>query len=357
MHKYYYNKVVDALLVGGVVERVAYLVGQRSFGYRLTDRFRYDKHVRIEAKDPRLIDRLLLFHQQAEYDRLSRMKPVHLALERLQQQLTIDGDQAREIIDSLPADCNPWDCQGLLVRDIEDKEFHVNVGRYGRLSNNITAMKREIRPALRIGSNELHHVDIRCCQPALIGRVVKQAAENKQETYKGQEESGGIYDAPRKPLYSGDFTLFCELVQTGEFYDFLLPRLKSGKDPRLTRDELKKRVLADVIAKRKANKFGAEYPSDVEDTFSELFPFVYQFIKQFNKDGWEHENLIRRLQQEESKLVIETVAADLVSRYPDLFLLTLHDAIFTTEPNIPIVVNAFKKGFDIIGFPMDLKVE
>ncbi|WP_146371136.1 hypothetical protein [Symmachiella macrocystis] len=87
-----------------------------------------------------------------------------------------------------------------------------------------------------------------------------------------------------------------------------------------------------------------------------MFPSVYQFIREINRDGWEHENLIRRLQQEESKLVIETVAADLIARHPEVFVLTLHGAIFTTASGIPVVVGAFEAAFDQIGYPMSLKV-
>ena len=378
MHKHHYHHVVDALLERGAVERVAYEVGKRSFGYRLAERFRDDKHVRIAAEDPRLIDRLRLFHEQAELARQSRMKPVHFALERHQQRLTIDGDQARDIIASLPQRSNPWDCQGVLVRDIEDRDFHVNVGRFGRLSNNITSMKREIRPALRLQSEPLHHVDIRCCQPALIGKAARdtagQAGHSTAEQDKrgrvngeaymmpqhGQQGKHGksqqICDAPDPPYHGGDLDVYCELVQSGRFYDFLLSKLEIETCSNFTRDEVKKRFLADVVAKRKANRHGAEYPSDVEDTFRRLFPTVWRFVRAVNRNGWEHENLIRRLQQEESKLVIETVAAELIARHPELFVLTLHDAIFTTASGIPVVVGAFEAAFDQIGYRMDLKV-
>mgnify|MGYP000113780704 CR=1 FL=1 len=43
---------------------------------------------------------------------------------------------------------------------------------------------------------------------------------------------------------------------------------------------------ADVVAKRKANVRGAEYPSDVEDVFREAFPTVWRFIRHVNRDGW-----------------------------------------------------------------------
>ena len=129
--------------------------------------------------------------------------------------------------------------------------------------------------------------------------------------------------------------------------------LNCGK---IDKDWVKKKFLSDVIAKRKTNRFGSEYPSDLEACFRRLFPCVYHFIRKFNNDGWEHANLIRELQRQESSLVIETVAANLVNSHPGVFLMTLHDAIFTIEEYIPIVVQAFEDAFEQNGYPMSLKV-
>ena len=145
-------------------------------------------------------------------------------------------------------------------------------------------------------------------------------------------------------------------MQSGEFYDFMVAKLRTGSCPGLTRDEFKRRFLADVIAKRKANHRGSEYPSAVEDCFRKLFPSVYRFIRDINRDGWEHANLIRELQRQESKLVIETVAADLLTQRPGLFVLTLHDAIFTAPQGISAVVSAFDEAFRKIDYPMSLRV-
>ena len=153
-----------------------------------------------------------------------------------------------------------------------------------------------------------------------------------------------------------DLDDYCQLVQSGRFYDFMLSQLETQSCLSSTRDELKRRFLADVIAKRKANDRGAEYPSEIEDCFGRWFPSVYRFIRAVNRDGWEHANLIRELQRLESHLVIETVAADLLSRHPRLFVLTLHDAIFTQPRSIPAVVRAFDAAFDKMNFPMTLKV-
>ena len=41
---------------------------------------------------------------------------------------------------------------------------------------------------------------------------------------------------------------------------------------------------------------------------------------------------------------------------PHVFVLTLHDEIFTTARGIPVVVGAFEAAFDPIEYPMTLKV-
>jgi len=49
-------------------------------------------------------------------------------------------------------------------------------------------------------------------------------------------------------------------------------------------------------------------------------------------------------------------AFDLLTREPQLFVLTLHDAIFTVPQGIPAIVSAFDAAFQEIEFPMTLKV-
>ena len=337
-----YSRVIDAMLDSGVVDRVSYLVGVKSFGYRLSERFVNDKHVRVAATDGRLIKRLEAFYAEQEKDRRSRMRPVHEALERHQQRLSIDRDHAAEILARLPPKSNPWDTQNILIQDIVNKDFRLSIGTYGRVSNNITSLKRELRQALRLGKDPLSNVDIRCCQPALLGKLAQEATEQQRAT------SGACnYDVQ----CGGDIGSFGNLVQMGEFYEFMVVKLSNRSCPVFTRNEVKERFMKDILAKR------GNYPSLVEDLFCELFPTVYRFIRHVNKDGSEHANLIRRLQRAESDLVIHTVAADLAVRRPGMFFLTLHDSIFATEQDIPFVVEAFETAFKRYEFSMSLKVE
>ena len=144
---------------------------------------------------------------------------------------------------------------------------------------------------------------------------------------------------------------YCSLTQSGEFYDFLVYEM-SG----MTRSEIKKRFLCDVLAKRKASKAGAEYRSDIEDRFAALFPPVYRYIRATNKHGWEHANLIRQLQRAESDLVIGRVCEGLRLRHPKMFVLTLHDAIYSTEQNMTKIRAEFGRAFDETGYPMSLSL-
>ena len=346
MYQESYSKVIAALRLGGAVERFPYQVGEKSFGFRLSARFVGDKHVRVPATDRRLIARLDAFHAQAAVERDSRMKPVHRLLEERQTGLQIHGNEARRILAELPSSCNPFDVQGTLISDIERGEFHCNVGRYGRFTNNITSLKRELRDSLHVEGERLASVDIACAQPALLGKIIASATTAGHEpTGRGDGRKGGKQS---KGKYDPSVRDFMSLVQSGEFYDFMVERLWGSG---ISREEFKRRFLCDVLAKK------GRYPSEVESVFRELFPAVYHFIRAENRNGREHANLIRRLQGEEASFVIETVAADLVQRHRSMLVVTLHDAIFTTLDEVPNVVQAFHRGFERSGFPMSLKIK
>lgn len=337
--------VVEALLEGDAVERFPYTPGLRSFGYRLSRRFVADRHVRIEATDARLIARLKLLHGLQEAESTKRMLPVHRALARQQRRLRIHAGTARDILKSLPPKSNEFDCQGILVGDIERREFRLNVGHYGRVANSITSLKRELRQTLHVDGQPLGHVDLSCAQPAFVARIMQHDGTDSREgtdrqTGRGTKQSK--YDLRADD--AADYADYRKLVCAGSLYDTLLRELH-GHD--ISRDDVKRRFLADVIAKK------GSYPSVVEGVFRQLFPSVHEWIRGVNRD--DHATLIRLLQREESKLVIEDVAADLLTRHPWLFVLTLHDALFAQKQHLPVVEDAFHRAFARTGFSLTLK--
>lgn len=355
--------VIRALAKEQVVIRDFYIPREKCYGYRLGDRFKNDGHVRIAIRNPRLVRALKRLRERFHEQQLSRMQEVHHHLKRLQYGLAIDVDHAYEILKSIPTANNLFGSQGFLIAEIARRQMHFSVGKYGRVSNSITNLSRPVRAALTHKGEPLHYVDISCCQPALLGQMVSVSSrrfKKGRRQQEGEDRKGIIYDAEKRPSDrwfapeprdpSEDLRRYCELTQQGEFYEFLESDVRG-----MTRAKIKQRFLTDVIAKRKANKRGHEYPSQLEDRFKEIFPTVYQFIRMTNCDGWEHKNLIRELQRAESNLVIGQVSEGLRQRHPEMFFLTLHDAIYSTEGNMPAIVSEFERAFEINGFSMRLK--
>ena len=356
MHQDTYKDVNTALRDGGAIERSSYKVGGHSFGYRLSERFAKDRHVRVAATDRRLIRSLRRFYEARAAKQQTLMKPVHYALAKLQEQLSIHGDQAREFLSRNP-ESNKYDMQGILIAKIERRDFHTSVGQYGRVSNNITSLSKEVRRLLHVEGEPLGCCDISCCQPALLARLYELRGkplcsgeqERKGAQLRNYDSSLGEhvhYDSSFGDFENDDFVRYRSLAQRGQLYDFMMGEMP-GKN--ISREKLKKNFMSAVLAKKN------QYSSDVEDLFRELFPTVYEFVRVTNKDGKEHENLIRLLMRAESQFVIETVAADLVTRFPGVFFLTLHDAIYSTAQHLPKIKEAFDRAFELTGFPMQLK--
>jgi hypothetical protein len=335
--------LVDSMIEREILDRrSAYQVGMQSFGYRIHRRFLADKHALTPASDGRLIRALERYKARARAIQYANWQQVHFDLEARQRGLTIDIEQADDIISSLPAESNPFDIQRIIASNIFERKHRLTLGTRGRVSNSITSMKREVRAALRDNKNKkLASVDIKNAQPAFLGQEAKQATETKVTQYDCR--------------FGADLRIFIEQTSAGALYEALMQLMADSGKTTTTRDEIKKRFLCDVIAKRKANADGAEYPSDLEDAFARNYPNVFYFIRAVNRDGWEHKNLIRLLQRREVDLVIHRVAAGLMAKSQSLFV-TLHDSIFTGIDSTDEVEREFRDAFSERGIKMALKV-
>ena len=212
-------------------------------------------------------------------------------------------------------------------------------------------MKREIRSALRCAGMPLAGVDISFAQPCLLSLLIRFCQKNVPS-----------YDAaPWLPLLPPvvpcpSVALFSAACLSGELFG-ILGMLLQDAGVVWSRDKVKKRFLADVLAKKKANAAGAEYPSVIEKIFRTEFPGVWKFIRDVNEDGWEHARLIRLLQQLEAWLVIEQVCGRFVQRYPGEFLISLHDAVYCRPEMLGALVDSFEYVFSELDFRPRLKVE
>jgi hypothetical protein len=366
--------LVEAMIGENVLERSPYYqIGAKSYGYRLHCRFARDHHTTTAATDRRLIRAIGRARDAARERQAARWLPVHFALAERQYGLRIDIDEAEEIISGLPAKSNPYDVQRILVRNIDQGMYRLSVGKWGRVSNSITSLKREVRSALRYKGQKLRSADLKCSQPAFLGQETNQPITNQTHNDCRFDWSGGGCRAWESKI-PDDLARFVEATSEGVFYEVFAELMAADGHPAMERNKIKEGVLKDVIAKakpcntkrakasrRKAGNVdavlsGAEYPSIVEDTFRRHFPTTYRFIRQANKDGWEHQNVIRLLTMRESGLVIHRVASGLMSRQSRL-ILTLHDSIFTPADSIHHAEREFRDAFAERKIKMQLKIE
>ncbi|HBJ37241.1 MAG TPA: hypothetical protein DDZ51_21290, partial [Planctomycetaceae bacterium] len=304
--------VIEALTERDVLDRDFYKCGQKSYGYMLHPRFVADRAAMTECRDRRLMRAWAKYRQQGRDAQMARWQQVHHDLAAQQWRLGIDLDQAMEIIASLEQEDNQYDAQRILVSDIAERRFRLSVGTWGRVSNNITSLKRELRKSLRFHGRPLEQVDRKNSQPTFLSHLVQRnpiQPTNRPDPQTHYDSENQIREKSRR---------YAEATGEGLFYEHFADLLekedvKMPAEPN-RRDWIKRRVMADVLAKRRT-KNGGEYASDVENVFRKYFPAEWRYARTLNRTGAvdEHANLIRRLQREESGLVIHDVAVGVIA--------------------------------------------
>lgn len=358
-----YAKMIQRLRDGGVVERSLYCVGERCFGYRLTDSYLAQRPRLVRVTHPTIRNKIARERWRHEAEQAGRRKPIHAALDNAQRGLSI-LPVARDFLDSLPPKSRL--CQRVHVDRLERGELPFSVSSTGRVFNALAGLQRELRRYVRLCGEPIGCVDIRNSQPALLG----EALATRQNPHNGPK-GASTYSRPGEPapprtclpplplslspvVPSGVFCLpsdglvqdilglggFVELVRSGLLYD----RLAEWAE--VSRPVAKRRFLVDVLAKL------GDYPSEVEKAFAERFPGVREAIRQINRES--HCEAVRFLQRVESWLVVETVSPFLVGRVP---IVTLHDAVYARVRDMGMVEDSFNEALERIGWSLTLKQE
>jgi hypothetical protein len=165
---------------------------------------------------------------------------------------------------------------------------------------------------------------------------------------------------------SREFALFCELVKSGLLYERLADECRKAdvaipEGAGSARDWCKRRLLVDFLAKRtfatpgdqRQDKRRMNYDSEIGRVVFSLFPLLYDAVKTVNQE--DEATLIRLLQAGEAWFIFNQVCNRLV--HADVPVVTVHDAIFTAEANVPTVVDAFSEAGREIGFTFQTKRE
>jgi hypothetical protein len=136
-----------------------------------------------------------------------------------------------------------------------------------------------------------------------------------------------------------DVKLFCSLAIEGKLYEYIHHELKLED-----RKQAKKIMMVVAFSSPKFN-------SNQKTQFKELFPNVYQFIADYNKqnDG----RFAVCLQNKESKIFIDGLMNILIRK--GYFVLTKHDSLIIREKDRVEIQQLVKDYFDVINFKATIK--
>ena len=336
------KKVRDTLEEAGDIEvNHKYIKGEQSKGHRLNDQYKDDPYRRVEITTPRLQRSIIRWRHQ---DHIEVTQPVHLWLRKWLHRVNFDFNAAVQLVENKE--------QMLHCLSMNDPERRFSVCKYGRVHTNITNMARHLRKCLTFNECQLHELDLVNSQPFFLGLVLLSYYRNGKKIGSVRnvkwlqsllrpavQECAERQLPPHQPLHY-DRNLFYlldthEIMATLELLGgFSFPEdvrhyldiacrgrlYETFQDNGMSRDEAKDLMFKVLFGKTKCPKF------------QEMFPHVWDFVTLVKKKDYRH--LAHLLQRTESFIMIDTICGRLLEKYPGLPVLTIHDSILTTRPDL-----------------------
>jgi len=151
-----------------------------------------------------------------------------------------------------------------------------------------------------------------------------------------------------------DIALFINLVKNGEFYEYLAKQYNEKLDMSFyDRKNIKVEVLQVLFTD---NRFIGQREAASKRIFKAVFPNVYKLFSLFKRG--DASLFPRLLQQIEARLILDVICKRITGEKPRIPILTIHDSIATTLPNVDYVKGVMTDELTkYIGIPPNLKVE
>lgn len=240
-----------------------------------------------------------------------------------------------------------YESEMIAVQMIHDRQFIFEIDQTsGRVHTNLTNLSSDLRKFIKLRGEKIIGTDLKNSQPLFLGLLLLDRYGRR----------GGMPD---------DVKEYIQLCLDGVIYDVLMEQsgIKYPTDKELSIMEEKEKH--DYAKIRKGFKqsvfekiFFGNVPKNVEPRFKsakafrERFPTVWDVIieiKSNKKDYGEnaHAQLAIKLQFKEQDIMILQAAKECLRK--DIPVLTLHDALYTTEEHIHevcvVILNCFVKNY------------
>ena len=186
------------------------------------------------------------------------------------------------------------------VECINDKHIFYHFDNYGRMHTNFTILKSFIRKnCLLINGEETYEIDIKNSQPLFLTKLIK--------------------DSGTKWVNDKEYDLFKDLTISGKYYNYVMDAFKI-KDRNIAKEMTYKVLFGRNGSNSKADKM-----------FSHLFPTIHHFIKLYKKENDDYKVLAYELQKAESNLIFNKIIRQIMTLYPQINVITVHDSIIVQK--------------------------
>jgi hypothetical protein len=215
------------------------------------------------------------------------------------------------------------------ISAINSGQLFFTEDKYGRFHTNFTTLKTCIRSKhLKIDGLETAELDIVNSQPMFLSLLLK--------------DNGFDVKHPDEYAY------FKDIVMNGEIYELFMKTAKEiNSSSNITRKEAKT-MLYIVMFGGNRMKHGTEEEKMANKTFKKMFPYTWQWIRDYKKNNNNHKLVAWELQNRESKLIFGEICYAIKKQFPGIRLFTVHDSIYYPVKYKSIVENIFYKKLNLI---------
>lgn len=307
----YYNYYMDYLIhIGVLILDKNYQKGRRSKVYSINKLVLTNEISRYKNSDKFILKKV---KSKLEVNIKSKSPiPIEIRDKLVSDlyQFRIDYQKSYDFLESIDKDMDSLNKNLYCIESIKGGNLFHHFDKFGRFHTNFTILKSDIRKRyITIDSEETIEIDIKNSQPLFLSKLIKMV----NTKWVNEEE----------------LDLFSNLVQDGQFYDFLV-RNASLED----KEESKKLVYKVFFGQ---NRKG----SKSDEKFKSIFPTIHNFIKLYKKENSDYRSLSHHLQKMESDLIFSKVIRRVMNINPDIKLLTIHDSIIVSKKYYEIVNRVF----------------
>lgn len=321
-----YNYYINYLLENGFMKLFSdYFVNKKSKTYII------DEHIIDNLTRIKITDKILIKKNQKEYKNKFITDYSKSPIDKdIQKKLLddiyhvdIDFKNSIKTLDDLKLNHRITDYKYyrnlFSINNIKNKNLYFISDGYGRIHTNFTILRKEIRKDyLTIDNMELYEIDIKNSQPFFLSLLIKDKMDINDEEIKK----------------------YMWLVDNGLLYEHFLDKYS---ELFITRDDIKLMIYKVLFGKNNhENKFNKIFRDD--------FPKIYDFIKNYKNENNSYKSLSHKLQRIESEFIFDNVIREIMDKYPEIRMITIHDSImvpYKYKEKVEIIfnknLNKFKK--------------